>query len=858
MKKQYDPQNIEKKVQEYWKIKNTFQVFEDSKKKKYYCLAMLPYPSGKLHMGHVRNYTISDVIARFQRMLGKNVLHPIGWDAFGLPAEEAALKNHLIPSKWTEKNINFMKKQLQRLGFSYDWSREIKTCDPEYYQWEQWFFNKIYQKNMVYKKKSLVNWCPQDKTVLANEQVINGQCWRCQSDIILKHIPQWFIRITNYAEKLLKDLKLLTQWPKKIIKMQENWIGKSSGFEISLNILNTKEIIKIYTNQLHLIMGVTFIAISPEHTLSQEISQTNETIKHFLQTLYKKNYFYLDKNNINIVGKKIEKYAIHPITNELLPIWITNYTSIEYNTDSRLSIPGHNKYDWQCAKKYQINIKNVISCYQPNQFNIHHFSENNKGILCNSGIFNGLNEQEASNKIFKILNQKKIIQKKNNFKLKDWSISRQRYWGAPIPMMKNQYGKILPIPNEKLPIILPKINNMDDLKNIKNIYKNWSKIKIKNEHFIKETDTFDTFMESSWYYIRYTSPHLKTKMLDQKAANYWLPIDQYIGGIEHAIMHLIYFRFYHKLLYDLNLVSCKEPVKKLLCQGMVLSDAFYYINKKNQKTWISYKELKIQKNQQGETKNIQTIHGKKIIHAGMIKMSKSKKNGVEPELMIKKYGADTIRLFIMFAAPVETELEWNEAGVKGMYRFLQKIWNISYETKYNIKEKNIIPNNSILIKKLQSELNNTIKKVDHNIKIRQSFNTAISEIMKFTNSIINYQKNNQCNYNFIKEALNNIIKMLYPFTPHISFSLWKELNNEKTIDFQEWPKYNEKYILKEYINIIVQINGKKKDIIKTKYNNSKENILNILKTNIKTKKILKINTVQRIIYIQNKLINLII
>ncbi|QCI27278.1 leucine--tRNA ligase [Buchnera aphidicola] len=850
MQKTYDPNTLEFIVQEYWEKNKTFKVFENKNKIKYYCLAMLPYPSGKLHMGHVRNYTISDVIARYQRMIGKNVLHPIGWDAFGLPAEEAAIKHNIIPSKWTNTNIKYMKQQLKKLGFSYDWDREITTCDSEYYKWEQWFFKKLYKLNLIYKKTSLINWCPKDKTVLANEQVINGTCWRCQSKIITKIIPQWFIKIKKYAEKLLKDLNLLNQWPKKVIKMQKNWIGKFKGFEIQFELTNTNKKIKTYTTRLDLLFGITYISISPLHDLAKKELNSNE-VQNIIKNTYNVNQNY-EYSKIQYLGKKISRYAIHPITKKKIPIWITNYINLEYDVNSKISFSGHNKYDWEFSKKY--NIKNKFVILKDNNIipNIDDYPIENTGILFNSYEFNGLNSTVAQKKIFNLLNKKNIIKKKNKYKLQDWGISRQRYWGTPIPVAYHKNNTIL-IPNKKLPILPPKIKNMSDFKNIKEIYKNWSKITINNISMIKETDTFDTFIESSWYYIRYTAPKYNG-MINKKAANYWLPIDQYIGGIEHATMHLIYFRFFHKLLYELNLVNYPEPAKKLLCQGMVLSDAFYYIDNTGKKIWISKENIKIIKNKHGKIKNIISNNIYKIIHAGMIKMSKSKNNGIDPELMIKKYGADTIRLFIMFSAPVTSNIEWNESGVKGMYRFLQKIWTIVYNYIHNVTNLN---NNKkkYQIEEIKYILNQTILKVSQDIENRQSFNTAISEIMKFINIFSQIIQNDD---NFIKKTINIILKLLYPFTPHFSFILWKKMNNNTIIDYEKWPKYDKKYIIKNNINFIIQVNGKKKDILIIKNNTTQQTILNILYKKSKISSILKIQEIKKIIYIPNKLINLII
>ncbi|CAL4043217.1 Leucine--tRNA ligase [Buchnera aphidicola (Takecallis arundicolens)] len=852
MKKTYEPNILEPIVQKYWEENKTFKVVEKTNKKKYYCLAMLPYPSGKLHMGHVRNYTISDVIARYQRMIGKNVLHPIGWDAFGLPAEEAAIINHTLPDIWTTENIQYMKKQLKQLGFSYDWDREITTCNPKYYHWEQWFFKKLYKLNLIYKKTALVNWCEKDKTVLANEQVINGQCWRCQTTITTKMIPQWFIKITNYAEQLLQDLNLLKKWPKKVLSMQKNWIGKQKGFEIVCDIYSSPEKIIIYTSRLDLLFGITYISISPLHDLAKTELNTTE-IKNFIQNSYTINNSTTKK--IHYFGKKISKYAIHPITKHKIPIWITNYINLEYNINCTMSCPAHNQYDWNFAKKYNIQIQYVIlnkNCKQ-NKDTFHPTKDSS--ILYNSYQFNGLNTKLAVKKIFLLLENMKIIKKKNIYRLQDWSISRQRYWGAPIPVAYYNKKTIL-IPDKQLPIIPPKIHTMNEFKNISKIYKNWSKITINNLIMKKETDTFDTFVESAWYYIRYTDPKYYG-MVNTKSANYWLPIDQYIGGIEHATMHLIYFRFFHKLLYELKLISCPEPAKKLLCQGMVLADAFYYISTTGKKKWLIPENIKIIKNKYGKIEKMITNDKKKVIHAGMTKMSKSKNNGVDPENMIKKYGADTIRLFIIFAAPVQSDIEWNESGVQGMHRFLQKLWTIIYNYKNKI-ENNIIKKTQYTIQEMQYILNTTILKVSQNIEKRQSFNTAISEIMKFSKLIYKTYIKQDIKQIFLKKTLTNILKMLYPFAPHFSFIAWKELNKNTIIDNVSWPKYDPKFTETTHINLVIQVNGKKKDILLVPKNIEKDKILYMINQNKKLLPILKNKQIKNVIYIPNKIINLVI
>jgi len=859
MEKEYSPKKIEPYVQEHWKKNKTFQVIEDSKKEKYYCLPMLPYPSGKLHMGHVRNYTISDVIARYQRMLGKNVLQPMGWDAFGLPAEEAAIKNNTDPFSWTEKNIKYMKKQLQSLGFSYDWSREITTCKPEYYRWEQWFFTKLYEKKLVYKKNSLVNWCSHDQTVLANEQVIDGFCWRCQNKITIKEIPQWFIKIRDYAEPLYQDLKKLVHWPENVKNMQRNWIGRVKGFQITLNIFNTSKQLKLFTHRLDLIMGVTYVSISICHILSINLSKKNDKIKEFI-----KKYKYISQEEfqkVKYIGIDTNLFVIHPITEKKIPIWITNFTMKEHGTNAVLSVPAHNENDWYFAIKNNLEIKYVI--LKSNNKNINSYTSfmDEKGTLFNSKEFNGLDFTQSTEKIKTILLQKKILEKKINYKLQDWCISRQRYWGAPIPMAQLKNKEIIPIPEDELPVVLPKIKkNIHLLQKPINPNSNWTKIFINSKDATRETDTFDTFMESSWYYARYTCPNFHTGMIDPIASKYWLPVDQYIGGIEHATMHLMYFRFYHKLLRDFKLVDFDEPVKNLLCQGMVLSEAFYQIDTNSKRNWFHSSLVSIKRNSKGEIIESFDRKGKKLVYAGMIKMSKSKNNGIEPELIIRRYGADTIRLFIMFAAPVESSLEWKESGVKGIYRFLKKLWTLTFNyidiqnthTKMNF---NFLNNEQI---KLRYQLHKTISKVSDDISRRKTFNTAIAAIMEFVNQLIKASMKAEQDKSIMRESLLCVIKMLYPFTPHFCFYIWNYLHTNTSIDKEKWPLFKKDIILQKDHIIIAQINGKKRCAIKISNNFSKEEIFLYVQKETIIKKYLKNVNIKKIIYIPKKIINFVI
>ncbi|XRX42851.1 MAG: leucine--tRNA ligase [Buchnera aphidicola (Eriosoma harunire)] len=863
MKNNYNPKEIENFVQNYWETNNTFQVIENEKKIKFYCLAMMPYPSGNLHMGHVRNYTISDVISRYQRMLGKNVLQPIGWDAFGLPAEEAAIQHQVSPDKWTKNNIAFMKKQLISLGFSYDWSREINTSKPEYYHWEQWFFIKLYQKNIAYKKTAMVNWCPKDNTVLANEQVDNKKCWRCHTTVIQKEIPQWFLKITDYAEELTNSLDRLTEWPTSVKNMQKKWIGLSKSIEITLNFTNKKQQIKVSTTRLDTLMGATYVAISPLHPFAQKLQKKNTTIKNYIQNSCDHLDYISNPLNFNKRGIHSTNFVLHPLTNHSIPIWIANFVLKEHTTDSIICTPAHNQYEWTFAKYHNIKIKPVILDINNLEPNIDHQPTLNYGILYNSDKFNGFTSEIAYKKIFFQLQNKYNAKKITITKIKDWSISRQRYWGTPIPIAIMKNGEINVIPEKQLPIHLPKIDyaNLINKKLISKQLEKWKNIYINNSKAIRETDTFDTFVESSWYYARYTSPQYKKGIVNPKAAQYWLPVDQYIGGIEHAIMHLMYFRFFHKLLRDFNLVPYDEPVKNLLCQGMVLSDAFYYINLKGDKIWVPHALIQIKKNQQGKIINAVHKNGEKIIHAGMIKMSKSKKNGIEPGEIIKKYGADTLRLFIMFAAPVNMSLEWNSDGVIGVYRFLNKLWLLTNNyINYNYIHSDInLDELNYEQKKIYRKIHYTIYKVTDDIDRRKMFNTAIAQIMKLVNDLLKISFSHNQDKNLMYYALVNTIKMLYPFTPHMCFVLWIKLTGTYNIDFTSWPIYDKKLIKPKYDTIILQINGKTRHLITmSRIHISQENILSKALNEPKLKKYLHHKDIKKVIYIKNKLLNLVL
>ena len=802
---EYNFKKIEALVQNKWIKEERFKAKPDDREK-FYCLSMFPYPSGKLHMGHVRNYTIGDVISRFKRMNNYNVFQPMGWDAFGLPAENAAIANNESPQEWTNENIKYMKKQMISLGLGYDWSKELSTCDPNYFKWEQHLFKKFYENNLIYRKKALVNWDPVDKTVLANEQVIDGLGWRSGAKVVIKEIDQWFIKITDYAEELLSSLDDV-DWPERVKLMQRNWIGKSKGAEIIYKVDKSDSPLKVFSTRPDTIFGVSFLAISPNHEISIQLAKENKDIKKFLEKCKKQKVAEADMAKAEKLGIKTQINAIHPLTGNKLPLWIGNFVLLEYGTGVVMGVPGHDQRDYEFAKKYDIEIPQVITTNNKEEV----IPIINKGILINSDSYDGMTSDDASEKIISDLINKNLGNSLIQFRLRDWGISRQRYWGCPIPVI---YEDGIPklVEDDNIPIKLPKLkkgtgpiplSQNDSFKKI-------------SSNIERETDTFDTFMDSSWYYARFTSSENKSSIFDDNS-KYWLPVDLYIGGIEHAILHLLYSRFFHKAMRDLGLVEGDEPFKKLLTQGMVLKDS--------------------------------------------AKMSKSKGNTVDPQSYIDKYGADTIRLYMMFTAPPEQSLEWSESSVEGAYRFLKRIWSLVVTKKYS--EISIPKSFTQNERDLRRKTHETIRKVTNDFESRFGFNTAIASIMELLNYIPDDFKKDDANENqkyCLNELIISILKMLYPISPHISEHLWDGFFDEKELGNIEssWPVFDEDLIKKEDFLLVVQINGKVRGKIKITKDTSQNQIEELAKkienvgSNLQNKKI------KKVIYIEEKILNFVI
>ena len=817
MDHQYAPRDIETCAQQFWQDQNSFAAVEDASREKYYCLAMFPYPSGKLHMGHVRNYSIADVISRYQRMLGKNVLQPMGWDAFGLPAENAAVKNKTAPAKWTVENIAYMRDQLKQLGFAYDWNREFATCKPDYYRWEQWFFTRLYEKGMVYKKTSAVNWCPVDETVLANEQVIDGCCWRCDTQVQRKEIPQWFIKITSYADQLLNDLDQLDGWPEQVKTMQRNWIGRSQGVQMRFDLdapVAGMDNFEVYTTRPDTLMGVTYVSLAAEHPISLELAKTNTELAEFIDGCRNSSVAEADMATMEKKGMATGINARHPITGEPVQVWIANYVLMDYGTGAVMAVPAHDQRDYEFAKKYDLAINQVIAPENGDTVNLDDGAFTDKGVLVNSAAFDGLNFDAA----FKAISDELVAQGKGkvttNYRLRDWGVSRQRYWGAPIPIFNLPDGGEIAVPAHKLPILLPEDVEMDGVQSPIKADTEWRKDELDGVAVERETDTFDTFMESSWYYARFTCPDFEDGMLDPDRANYWLPVDQYVGGIEHAILHLLYARFFHKLMRDEGLLDSDEPFKQLLCQGMVLKDGS--------------------------------------------KMSKSKGNTVDPQSLIEQYGADTVRLFIMFAAPPEQSLEWSDSAVEGSHRFLKRLWKLAATHLEAGAAPALTPENLIGPQQdLRRKTHETIAKVSDDYGRRLTFNTAIAAVMELVNDISRFQRQSEQCLAVEREAIEATVRLLAPIVPHISHQLWINLGHSDAVIDAPWPQVDDSALVRNTIEMAVQVNGKLRATIEVAADADAESIKQMAREHDNVKRFLADVTIRKEILVPKKLVNIV-
>ncbi|MCP4486514.1 MAG: leucine--tRNA ligase [Gammaproteobacteria bacterium] len=817
MDQQYDPKTLETRAQQFWAENGSFEVSEDPQKDSYYCLSMFPYPSGKLHMGHVRNYTIGDVISRFKRMQGKNVLQPMGWDAFGMPAENAAIKNNVPPAKWTYENIDYMREQLQSLGFGYDWKRELATCDPNYYRWEQWFFTRLMEKGIAYRKTAPVNWCPHDMTVLANEQVIEGCCWRCDTPVERREITQWFLKITDYAEQLLADLDTV-DWPEQVKTMQRNWIGRSEGMEVKFEVPG-HDALMVYTTRPDTLYGATFMAIAAEHPLSLHVAEQHPELTEFIEACKQTNTAEAELEKMEKRGFPLGINAVNPVNGEEIPIWIANFVLMGYGTGAIMSVPAHDHRDWEFAKKYGIEIRQVVAPADGSEVDLEAGATIAKdGVCCNSGMLDGLDFETAFATIAGHLEAQQKGSRQVNYRLRDWGVSRQRYWGAPIPVINCKSCGTVPVPKHDLPVVLPEDIEFEGIGSPIKTMESFIKTTCPGcgEAAERETDTFDTFMESSWYYARFACSDQTDSMLDQRA-DYWTPVDHYIGGIEHAILHLLYARFFHKLMRDEGLVHSDEPFKSLLTQGMVLKDGS--------------------------------------------KMSKSKGNTVDPQLLIDSFGADTVRLFVMFASPPEQSLEWSDAGVEGAHRFLKRLWHIIHQHLNSSHDKIVeldVDSLNTAQKAMRLKLHETIRKVSDDFVRRLTFNTAIAANMELLNAVSKFDDNSAQGRTIHQEIFDNMVLMLAPIIPHACHTLWQELGHDSIIIDHAWPQLDEAALVQDSIEMVIQVNGKLRGKMQVDSDADKTSCEAAALDNEQVKHFIGEQDVRKVIVVPGKLVNIVV
>jgi len=863
MEARYQAKTIEEKWQRIWEECQTFQVSEQGGKSKYYVLEMFPYPSGRIHMGHVRNYSIGDVVARYKRMRGYNVLHPMGWDAFGLPAENAAIEQRVRPQVWTRENILYMKTQLKRMGLSYDWQREIATCDPDYYRWNQWIFLKFFKAGLAYKKSSSVNWCPSCQTVLANEQVIDGACWRCESTVTQKELDQWFFRITQYAEQLLQDLQLLGGWPDKVLTMQRNWIGKSVGAEILFPLVDREGALRVFTTRQDTVYGATFVSLAVEHPLALELSQgtaQEKTVRDFIERTKNISQSKRGAEEGEKEGVFTGAYCRNPFTNETIPIYLANFVLMEYGTGAVMAVPAHDQRDFEFARKYGLSVRVVI---QPRDQRLRHEDLTqayvDEGLMIDSGSFSGLGNVEGKEKIVAYLEEKGWGKRTIRYRLRDWGVSRQRYWGTPIPIIYCAGCGIVPVPEEDLPITLPE--------DVPFTGKGGSPL-LESQLFSRvqcskcggtaqrETDTMDTFVDSSWYFLRYVSARYAVGPFDPEKARYWMAVDQYIGGVEHAVLHLLYARFFTKALRDLSLLNVDEPFTSLLTQGMVSKETY----RCPEHNWLFPGEL-----MGSEKEGWKCPHCSRPVEIGRVeKMSKSKKNIVDPEDLINRYGADTARLFTLFAAPPEKDLEWSDQGVEGAYRFLTRLWrfvsqhrDLMQGVNSNLSEEELPPE----LRAIRRVIHKTIKKVTDDIEARFHFNTAIAAIMELFNTLSATTQNERRlkeGASLFKGGLEAMIVLLSPFVPHIANELWEHLGHVESLDRVSWPIYSEAALEEEKLLIVVQVNGKVRGKITVAADVEQKEIESEALQDQKVRSFLDGKKIQKVVHVPRRLVNIVV
>ena len=859
MQERYNPVEIEPVIQAQWASAGAFRAVEDATREKFYCLCMFPYPSGRLHMGHVRNYTIGDVIARYQRMLGKNVLQPMGWDAFGLPAENAAIENNVPPARWTRSNIDYMRGQLQRLGFSYDWSRELATCDPDYYRWEQWFFTRLYERKLVYRKTAVVNWDPIDQTVLANEQVIDGRGWRSGALVERREIPQWFVRITAYADELLTDLDKLDGWPDAVKTMQRNWIGRSEGLLVRFELADGSGDLEVYTTRPDTLFGVTYMAVAPEHPVARRAAEANPQIAEFLASC-------AQHSTSEAVIEKLEKRGMplgvsvrHPLTGEPVPVWVANFVLMSYGTGAVMAVPGHDERDHEFALQYGLPIRQVVRPTDGSAVDVQQAAYVEKALTCNSGEFSDLSFKAAFDAVAARLEREGRAERQVQFRLRDWLVSRQRYWGCPIPVLYDANGELVPESADHLPVMLPE--------NIE-----WSGVSsplLKHPDFMhatlpdgtpgrRETDTFDTFFESSWYFARFCSPDSTTGMVDARAL-YWMPVDIYIGGIEHAVLHLLYARFFHKLMRDAGLANSDEPFTRLLTQGMVCKETYFREAANGKKTWFNPEAVDVVTDDKGRVTAAKAKSDGLPVEIGAVeKMSKSKNNGIDPQTLIDRYGADTVRLYTMFAAPPEQSLEWSDSAVEGAFRFLRGLWRMTWEhvargPAGKVEAGTLDGAQAALRRKIHE----TIAKVTDDISRRYKFNTAIASVMELVNALGKAGSATPADRAVLQEGLEACTLLLAPIVPHCTEAMWLALGHDTALVTAPWPKADPAALVRDEVELVVQVNGKKRGEIRLAADADDKTAEAAALADPNVARFIEGQTVRKVVVVRGRLVNIV-
>ncbi|MBD8593995.1 leucine--tRNA ligase [Pseudomonas sp. CFBP 8758] len=862
----YQPREIEAAAQSFWDAKKSFEVSEQPGKDTYYCLSMFPYPSGKLHMGHVRNYTIGDVIARYQRMQGKNVLQPMGWDAFGMPAENAAMKNNVAPAKWTYENIAYMKTQLKSLGLAIDWSREVTTCKPDYYRWEQWLFTRLFEKGVIYRKNGTVNWDPVDQTVLANEQVIDGRGWRSGALIEKREIPMYYFKITAYADELLESLDELPGWPEQVKTMQRNWIGKSKGMEVQFPYhqasIGEAGTLKVFTTRPDTLMGATYVAVAAEHPLATLAARSDSALQAFIDECKSGSVAEADVATQEKRGMPTTLFVEHPLTGEKLPVWVANYVLMHYGDGAVMAVPAHDERDFEFALKYDLPIKPVVRTSAGDLTPAPWLAAYNEhGPLINSGEFDGLDFEGAFDAIEVALIKKDLGKSRTQFRLRDWGISRQRYWGCPIPIVHCDACGDVPVPEDQLPVVLPEDVVPDGagspLARMPQFYEcSCPKCGAPAK---RETDTMDTFVESSWYFARYASPHYEGGMVDPAAANHWLPVDQYIGGIEHAILHLLYARFFHKLMRDEGLVSSNEPFKNLLTQGMVIAETYYRLEANGSKTWFNPADVELVRDAKAKIISAKLISdGLPVEIGGTEKMAKSKNNGVDPQSMIDQYGADTCRLFMMFASPPDMSLEWSDSGVEGSHRFLKRVWRLA---QAHVGQGSHAPLDVAALddeqKAIRRAIHLAIKQASQDVGQNHKFNTAIAQVMTLMNVLEKAPQATDQDRALLHEGLEAVTLLLAPITPHISHELWQQLGHTDAVIDANWPTLDESALVQDSLQLVIQVNGKLRGQIDMPASASREEIEAAARVNENVLRFTDGLTIRKVIVVPGKLVNIV-